>query len=211
MLTTISGGQATYQNEAWLFNFHCLFNFWWGNLWLLGENPITRKSPLKLPNWQELGLESYPSTTWQNRPTFRADFIYKAHSWQPKLCCHSSTLFFNNTPHAGLKKNFKKKGFWGCTKNEWGRAKPSHRALYPEEEEEADKGKGGRTTPRSGRAWTSAEPWGPQKTETNGGWLSGPWCPNDLAVMGMIDWLLKWPMIKCRAKVTLASRGQSSV
>ena len=54
-------------------------------------------------------------------------------------------------------------------------------------EDKADRKRGGKTTSRTGQAWTSPSPRGQWRTEKNGGnWLwSYPWCPNDLRGYGI--------------------------
>ena len=53
-------------------------------------------------------------------------------------------------------------------------------------ENEADRGRGGKTTSRNGQAWNSPSPRGQWRTGKNGGnWLQNHlWCPMTLAVKG---------------------------
>ena len=58
---------------------------------------------------------------------------------------------------------------------------PFSKAQWKDEEDKADKRRGGETTSGNGRAWSSASPRGQWRTEKNGeNWLwNHLWCPND--------------------------------
>ena len=58
-----------------------------------------------------------------------------------------------------------------------------------EQEDEEDRGRGGRTTSKSGQTWTSQRYKGRQTTGSNGdSWLQGHrWCPNDTTVYRIDD------------------------
>ena len=59
--------------------------------------------------------------------------------------------------------------------------KPSCKAQWKGEENKADKGRGVKTTPAKGQAWSSLSPRGQWRTGENGeNWLQNHlWCPND--------------------------------
>ena len=59
--------------------------------------------------------------------------------------------------------------------------KPSCKAQWKGEKDQADRGRGGKTTSGNGQAWSSPSPRGQWRTGENGGnWLQNHlWCPND--------------------------------
>ena len=59
--------------------------------------------------------------------------------------------------------------------------KPSCKAQWKEEEDKAERGRGGKTTSGNGQAWSSPSPRRQWRTGKNGGsWLRNYlWCPND--------------------------------
>ena len=63
------------------------------------------------------------------------------------------------------------------------RSGQNHLARHSErgKKENADRGRGGKTTSGYGQSWSSLSPWGQWRTKKNGGnWLwSNMWCPND--------------------------------
>ena len=67
--------------------------------------------------------------------------------------------------------------------------RPSCKAPLGEQEDEEERGRGGRTASKSGQAWTSQRHKGRQATERSGdSWFQGHrWCPNDTMGYGIDD------------------------
>ena len=67
--------------------------------------------------------------------------------------------------------------------------KPSCKAQWKGEEDEADRGRGGKTTSGNGQAWSPPSPRGQWRKGKNGGnWLQNHlWCPNNPHSKGIDD------------------------
>ena len=106
--------------------------------------------------------------------------LYKDHVTNEKICAVIQQAIGPQEDFLIIVKRHKLK-CCGHVSSSSGLAKPSCKARGKGEEDEADRGRGRKTTSRNGQAWSSPSPRGQWRTEKNGeNWLwSHMWGPKD--------------------------------
>ena len=124
---------------------------------------------------------SWRTTCQFLQPITAADRLGVNRLYQPGSLCQNPAGNRTTRRPPDHRKETQTAVVWSCLPFVRSGQNPSCKAQEKEEEDKADRGKGGKTTSGNGQDWSSSSPRGQWRTGKNGeNWLQNHlWCPND--------------------------------